>query len=118
MQKIHHKTLKVICQSNKTYAELLGVSQNFHYSSTACKITEVYKRTSYLNSKFVCSFFYHKEIPYNIRKGQMLLLPPARSTYYGSNSVHFQVSLIWSISVCEFKNNINDLRDIDIDTSE
>ena len=63
----------------------------------------------------MCSFFTHEEIPYNLRKGQVLSLPPARSTYYGTNSVHFRGSLIWnnlpsyiksSRSVCEFKNNI------------
>ena len=50
----------------------------------------------------------------NLRKGQVLSLPPARSSYYRINSVHFQGSLIWnnlanyinsSRSVCEFKNN-------------
>ena len=53
---------------------------------------------------------------------QVLSLPPARSTYYGTNSVHFRGSLIWnnlssyiksSRSVCEFENNIKNFRDID-----
>ena len=70
----------------------------------------------------MCSFFTHKEITYNLRKGQVLSLPPARSTYYGTNSVHFRESLIWnnlpsyikpSRSVCEFKNNIKNLINID-----
>ena len=70
----------------------------------------------------MCSFFTHKEIPYNLRKGQVLSLPPARSTYYGTNSVHFRGSLIWknllsyiksSRSVCEFENNIKNFRNID-----
>ena len=67
----------------------------------------------------MCSFFTHKEILYNLRKGQVLPLPPARSTNYGTNSVHFQGSLIWSNlpsyikssrSVCEFKNNIKNFK--------
>ena len=67
-------------------------------------------------------FFTHKEILYNLRKSQVLSLPPARSTYYGTNSVHFRAFLIWtklpnyikcSRSVCEFKNNIKNFRDID-----
>ena len=62
----------------------------------------------------MCSFFTHEEIPYNLRKGQVVSLPPARSTYYGTNSVHFRGSVIRnnlpsyiksSRSVCEFKNN-------------
>ena len=124
MQKIHHKTLKVIYQSNKTYEELLELREtvSIHQRHLRFLVTEVYKSTSYLNSKFMCSFFTHKEIPYNLRKGQVLSLPPARSTYYGTNSVHFRGSLIWnnlpsyiksSRSVCEFKNNIKNFRNID-----
>ena len=124
IQKINHKTLKAIYQSNNTYEELLELSEtvSIHQRHLRFLVTEVYKSTSYLNPKFMCSFFTHKEIPYNLRKGQVLSLPPARSTYYGTNSVHFRGSLIWnnlpsyiksSRSVCEFKNNIKNFRNID-----
>ena len=124
IQKIHRKTLKVIYHSNNTYEELLELSETVSIRQRHLRflVTEVYKSTSYLNSKFMCSFFTHKEIPYNLRKGQVLSLPPARSTYYGTNSVHFRGSLIWnnlpsyiksSRSVCEFKNNIKNFRNID-----
>ena len=91
MQKIHHKTLKVIYQSNNTYEELLELSEtvSIHQRHFRFLVTEVYKSTSYLKPKFTCSFFTHKEIPYNLRKGQGLSLPPARSTYCETNSVHF-----------------------------
>ena len=70
----------------------------------------------------MCSFFTYKEIHYNLSKGQVLSLPPATSTFYGTNSVHFRESLIWnnlpsyiksSRSVCEFKNNKENFRNID-----
>ena len=70
----------------------------------------------------MCSLFTHKEISYNLRKGEVLSLPTARSTYYEPNSVHFRGSLIWNNlpsyikstrSVCKFKNNIKNFRDID-----
>ena len=123
MQKIH-KTL-VIYQSNKTYEKLLKLSEtvSLHQRHLRFLVTEVYKSTSYLNSKFMCSFFTHKEIPYNLRKGQVHSLPPARSTYYGTNSVQFRGSLIWnnlpsylksSWSIFEFKNNIKNFRNIDL----
>ena len=124
MQKIHNKILNVIYQSNKTYQELLAQSDTVSIYERRLRflITEVYKSTSDLKPKFMCSFFTHKEISYNLRKGQVLSLPPERSTYYGTNSVHFWGSLIWnnltsyiksSRSVCEFKNNIKNFRDID-----
>ena len=123
MQKIH-KTL-VIYQSNKTYEKLLKLSEtvSLHQRHLRFLVTEVYKSTSYLNPEFMCSFFTHKEIPYKLRKGQVHSLPPARSTYYGTNSVQFRGSLIWnnlpsylksSWSIFEFKNNIKNFRNIDL----
>ena len=91
IQKIHHKTLNVIYQSNNTYEELLELSEtvSIHQRHFRFLVTEVYKSTSYLKPKFTCFFFTRKEIPYNLRKGQGLSLIPARSTYYETNSVHF-----------------------------
>ena len=122
MQKIHQKHWRVIYQSNKTYEELLELNEtvSVHQRHLRFLVTEVYKSTSYLNPKFYVLFLYScKEIPYNLRKGQVLSLPPVRSAYYGTNSVHFRGSLIWnnlpgyiksSRSVCEFKNNIKNFR--------
>ena len=125
MQKIHHKTLKVIYQSNKPYEEPLELRETVstHQRHLRFLLTEVCKSASYLNPTFMRSFITHKEIPYNLRKDQVVSLPPARSTYYGTNSVHFRGSLILnnlpsyiksSRSVCEeFRNNIKNFRYID-----
>ena len=54
--------------------------------------------------------------------GPVLFIPPARSTIYGTNSVHFLGSLVWngltnlvksSRSIFEFKNVIKKLGNID-----
>ena len=65
MQKIHHIALKVISQSNETYEELLELSEtvSIHQRHLRFLVTEVYKSTSYLNPKFMCSFFTHKKNP-------------------------------------------------------
>ena len=121
MRKIYHKTLNVIYQSNKTFEELLELSETVSIHQRFL-VTEVYKSTSYLNLKFMCSFFTHKEIPYSLRKGQVLSLPPSRSTYNGTNPVHFCGYRIWnnlssyiksSRSAYEFKMNIKNFRNID-----
>ena len=43
MQKIHHKTLKVVYQSNKTYEELLELSEavSIHQRHSRFLVTEV-----------------------------------------------------------------------------
>ena len=42
------------------------------------------------------NYFSIKEIPYSLRNGSPLKIPSARSTYYGINSIHFRVCLLWN----------------------
>ena len=55
MQKIHHKTLKVIYQSNKTYEELLELSEtvSIHQQRLRFLVTEANK--CFLLKPQVCS---------------------------------------------------------------
>ena len=45
---------------------------------------EVYKSLTKLNPGFMWNFFERNYIPYNLRRGYLLLLPPAKSTRYGA----------------------------------
>ena len=85
-------------------------------------MTEMYKSIWQLNPEFILSYFTHKDMPYNLRKGPILGLPKTHSFYYGTNAVHFCRSLIWtdppaivnsSDSLFEFKNKIKNIGDID-----
>ena len=78
-------------------------------------MTEISKSIWQLNPEFMLSYFMHKDMPYNLRKGAILGLPKTHSFYYGSNAVHFRGSLIWNNlpaivksrdSLFEFKNKI------------
>ena len=92
--------------------------QQLHVGSL---VTEVYKSTSYLNSNFIWSFFTQKEIPYNIRKAQVIhtsckinmsqnyLSAPQRILLVWNNSPNYIKS---SKAVCELKNNINNFKDV------
>ena len=42
------------------------------------------------------TFFQRNHIPYNLRRGDLLLPPPAKSTGYGVNSLAFRGSLVWN----------------------
>ena len=70
---------------------------------------------SQINLQFMWSYFIHKSLPRNIRKGSIFNLP--RITYNGTNAVYFGGSLIWNNfavdinsrkSLCEFKRKIKD----------
>ena len=83
---------------------------------------KIYKSTGTLNPEFMWSYFKYRMFPYNLRWGPILFISPARSSIYGSNSVHFSGSLIWnklpnlvksSRSISEFKNIIKKIGNID-----
>ena len=124
IEKIHHKTLKVIYESNDTYDNLLlqGSTVSVRQKHLIFLMTEMYKSTSQLNPKFMWSYFTHKDMPYGLRKGPTLGLPKTHSFYYGTDAVHFCGSLIWnnvpavvtsSDSLFEFKNKIKNIGNID-----
>ena len=77
IEKIHHRTLKVIYQSNDTYENLLLQSNtvSVHQRHLRFLMIEIYKSISQLNPQFMWSFFTHKDIPYNLRKGTILGSP-------------------------------------------
>ena len=42
------------------------------------------------------SFFERNHTPYNLRRGDLLFLSPAKSTRYGVNSLAFWESMLWN----------------------
>ena len=123
IEKIHHKTLKVIYETNDTYDNLLLQSNtvSIHQKHVRFLMTEINKGISQLNPEFMWAYFTHKDMPYNLRKGPILGLPKIHSLYYGANAVHFCGSLIWNNlpavvksgdSLFEFKNKIKNIEDI------
>ena len=69
IEKIHHRTLKVIYRSNDTYENLLLQSNavSVHQRHLRFLMIEIYKSISQLNPQFMWSFFTHKDIPYNLK---------------------------------------------------
>ena len=118
IEKIHHRTLKVIDQSGELIENLLleSNSVSIHQRHLRFLVTEICKSTTQINPEF------NNNISYNLRKGPILYLPSTHSTYYGTNSVHFRGSLIWnnlprdiksSKSLSEFKTKIKNFGNID-----
>ena len=123
MQKNHHKTLKVICQTDAFSDDLLQLSNSvsLHQRYLGFLLWEIYKSIGTLNPQFMWSYFKYREVPYNLKRGPVLFIPPARCTIYDTNSVDFRGSLIWnkltnlvksSRSISEF-NIIKKIRSID-----
>ena len=124
IQKIHHRTLKVVYGIDDSYKNLLlsSNSVSIHQRHLRFLVTEIFKSISQISPEFMWSFFKSKKLSCKLRKGPILKLPRTQSTYYGINAIHFRVSLIWnnlppevksSNSVFEFKTKIKNLRNID-----
>ena len=105
------------------YENLLSWSQDIsiHQKHLRHLAIEVYKALTKLNPGFMWNFFERNHIPYNLRRRDLLLLPPPKSTRYGVNSIAFRGSLLWnnlppqvkeSQTLEEFKNRIKNLRSI------
>ena len=64
IQKIHHKALKVVYNSNKNYDELLRDNNEFsiHQRHLRALICEVFKSLNNLNPEFMWSYFVFKNI--------------------------------------------------------
>ena len=79
MQKIRHKTLKV------SYDDLLQLSNSVSLQQRHLRflLTEIYKSTGTSNPQFMWSYFKYREVPYNFRRGPVLIIPTARSKIYG-----------------------------------
>ena len=109
--KIHKRTLQIVYDVyDESYENLLKRSDDIsiHQKHLRYLAIEVYKSLTMLNPGFMWNFFERKYIPYNLRRGDLLLLPPAKSTRYGVNSLAFRGSLFLE----EFKNRIKNLRSI------
>ena len=108
---------------NSTYEELFASHKDIsnHPKHLKHLAVEVYKSLTNSNPEFIWPFFKNKSIPYNLRNGNICILPPARSSHYGINSVQFRGSLLWNnllisvkerVSVKEFKQKLNHVQKI------
>ena len=120
--KIHKRTFQIVYDVyDESYENLLNRSDDIslHQKQLLYLAIEVYKSLTKLNPGFMWNFFERNHIPYNLRRGDLLLLPPAKSTRYGVNSLAFRGSLLWnnlppqvkeSQTLEEFKSRIKNLR--------
>ena len=70
IEKIHHRTLKVIYGMDDSYSNVL-LSSNYasiHQRHLRLLVTEILKSISQINPEFTWSFFESKKLSYNLRK--------------------------------------------------
>ena len=83
--KIHYRTPQVVYREyHKSYEELLQVNKDVSIQQKHLRILalEVYKSIMHFNPDFTWHCFNKNPIPYNLRKGRRLLIPPAKSVNF------------------------------------
>ena len=106
--KIHHRTLQVVYNEyNKSYGELPQLNNNvsLHQRHLQYLALEVFKSLMHLNPEFMWSYFNENPIPYDLRKGIKVFLPPVKSFRFGLNSIHFRGSILWNNLPSSIKNS-------------
>ena len=77
IEKIHHRTLKVIYQSEESYENLLLESSSVSVYQIHLRflVTEIYRSTMQINPEFMWPYFTYNNITYKLRKGPIIYLP-------------------------------------------
>ena len=68
-------------------------------------LIEVFKSLNGLNPESTKDFFQEKHLSINLRRSRLLNLPNAKTTLYGTNSVHFQACLQWNSLPINIRNS-------------
>ena len=84
----HEKSLNEICDSHE--------EMNIHSMHLCSLATEIFKIFLNLNPSFMSELFVRKDPIYNLRKSNLLKLPQAKTSKYGTFSGFFQGCLFWN----------------------
>ena len=106
--KVHKRALRTIYNNfDLNYEELLDLdkSLNIHQKHLQCLMINVFKSIKQENPLIVSELFQAKEQPYNLRNNNLIKLPSASSTRFGTNSLIFKGSLIWNTLPSFIKNS-------------
>ena len=92
---------------HKCCEDLLQINKDISIYQKQLRILalEIYKSIMQFNPEFVWHCFKTNPIPYNLRKDGRLLIPPAKSVNFGTNSVTFRGSLLWNNLPLRLKNS-------------
>ena len=91
--KIHFRTLQTVYNNyDKSYHDLLNFSNDasIHQRHLLFLAIEVYKSLTNINPEFMWEFSNKNPVQYDLRKGDIVYLPPARSSRYGINFLAFR----------------------------
>ena len=93
------RALRVLFDDHDTpFAELLGRSdeRTVHVQNLQRLMIEIYKTLHHRNPVFLSEIFQRREIRYNLRIKDTVLLPSTSTVAFGMNSISFRGSILWN----------------------
>ena len=106
--KVHFRTLQAVYNNDKTHQELLNFSSDFLFTRgiyLRFLVIEVYKSFMNINLEFMWEFVRKHPVERNL--GDIVYLPPVRSSCYGVNTLAFRGSLLWNNLQSDIKQSTN-----------
>ena len=96
IEKNQYKDLKIVCNSNDSYEELLlhNNEVSIHQKQLRLLVTAIFKSLPDVNLDFMKSYFTIKEIHYCLRNENVF--ENTINTRYGTNSLLFRACFVWN----------------------
>ena len=99
INRVHKRALSILLRDyDASFDELLVKNEEkaIHVQNLQMLMIEVYKSLNHQNPSFLWKLFARKEINYNLRIKDILTLPKALTTSFGTNSISFRGSILWN----------------------
>ena len=107
INKIYKRSLRVTYEIENTNLEDLLVqdsSWTIHENNIHTLLIEIYKSLNHVSPPIMQEFFDLKVTPYSLRNNNILRLPKANTSRYGTEVLCFKGSIIWSTVPNRYKN--------------
>ena len=98
INRVHKRALRIVLRDyDASFDELLvkNEEKTIHVQSLQMLTIEVYKSLNHHNPFCLWELFARKEINYNLRIKDILTLPEALTTSFGTHSISFRGSILW-----------------------
>ena len=106
INKIHERALRILHKDSTSSFENLLIKSNsvsIHQRNLQLLLIEIYKTVNNLNPSFMAEVFVTNVVPYNLRGSTNLVLPKARTSLYGIDTVRFVGQKLWQSVPKEIK---------------
>ena len=107
IESVQKRALRLVfSEPEKPFKEILETynENTVHCMHLVLLATEIFKMFLMLNPSFMSDLFLHKEVCYNLQNSNLLKIPQANSSTYGTHSVFFQGCMFWNSLPDNLKN--------------